>query len=190
MIMGARRSLQRSPRRRLQAWRASGFTLIEMMVAIAVIGIISGITIVETGRAYNRDQINRTSLQLRSWLLEISSQPDKLGQSCTITMDTGAIAGGTRIASVQPTACSTTPNLIMPGRSNLTFNVGATQPSWTFTRRNSIDSSNDVIIKFSLNGFTALRCVKVTAISGLLRLGRNDATSDVSAGTCNNWNTI
>lgn len=162
----------------------------ELMVTVAIIGVVFGITLRETGNAYNRDKLNQTSLLLRAWLLEISNKPDTIGQSCAVTISTGAITTGGQIASVSPSACSGSPVLAMPGNfSGLTFNVGATKTTWSFTRRNAIDSTSDVIIKLSLNGFTSLRCVKVQAISGLLRLGLNNTTSNVTA-TCSNWNII
>jgi prepilin-type N-terminal cleavage/methylation domain-containing protein len=190
MILKPRYSLRYLEKRRMQFSRPSGFSLVEVMVAVAIIGIITAIAVVESGKAYNRDKLNEATLLLRSWLLEISNKPDTIGQSCAITISTGTISTGAQIASVLPVTCSSSPTLLLPGRSSgQSFNVGASQTTWSFTRRNAINSANDVIIKFSINGFTSLRCVRVQAISGLLRLGYNDATSDVTA-TCNNWSTI
>ncbi len=190
MIQETRHSLHHPAKRRLQYRRTNAFTMVEAMVTIALIGIILGISIRESGSAYNRDKLNEASLLLRGWLLEIANKPDTTGQSCAITITPGTITTGGQIASVAPTTCSITPTLRLPGNfTGLTFNVGTTQATWSFTRRTAIDSANNVVIKLSLNGFTALRCVRVQAISGLIRLGRNDATSDVN-GTCNNWNSI
>lgn len=170
----------------------AGFTAIELLVSVAVFLTLVGISIAESGRTFNRDKLNEASLLLRGWLLEISNKPDTIAQSCAITISTGTISTGGQIASVSPTSCSSTPVLRMPGQfSGLTFNVGATQTTWSFTRRNAINSTNDVIIKLSTSGFTSLRCIKVQAISGLLRMGRNTSTSDVtSAGSCNQWNIL
>jgi len=190
MTIVTRHSFNLSGWRSVRSCQSIGFTIPEIMVTAAIIGIVSSISIIESGNAYNRDRLNQASLLLKGWLLELANQPDKVGQSCAVTISTGAITTGGQIASVSPSTCSNSPVLRMPGDfSSLKFNVGATNTTWSFTRRNAIDSTNDVIIKFSLNGYTALRCVRVQALSGLLRLGRNKATSDVTA-TCDNWNTI
>jgi prepilin-type N-terminal cleavage/methylation domain-containing protein len=191
MILKPCLSMDNDCRRAVKPGHSTGFTAIELMVTVSIIGIISSITIVESGRAYNRDKLNEASLLLRSWLLEISNKPDTIGQSCAVTISTGSIATGSQLATVSPAVCSSSPTLRMPGGvTGLSFNVGATQSTWSFTRRNAINSTNDVIVRLSLNGFTALRCVRVQAISGLLRLGRNNAISNVNTGTCDNWNRI
>ena len=166
-----------------------GYALSELMIVVAVIGIILGITIPETGRAYNRDKLNEAALLLRGWLGEVARKPDTIGQSCTVTIPTGTIATGGQIASVSPATCSSSPILRLPGITNLSFNVGATPNSWSFTPRNAISSATNIDIKLSLSTLTALRCVRVGAISGLLRLGRNDTTSNVSS-SCTSWSSI
>jgi hypothetical protein len=186
------RTMHHSGRRRIHWRQANAFTITELMVAFAILGFIAAISIRESGAAYNRDMLNDASLRLRAWLLEISNKPDTTGSSCQVTITTGTVSSGGVIARVLPTTCSGTPSLRIPtGFKTLTYNVGSTQTVWSFTRRNAIDSTNDVIVKLSLNGLTALRCVKVQAISGLVRLGRNNANSDVtSTGACSNWSLI
>jgi hypothetical protein len=58
-----------------------------------------------------------------------------------------------------------------------------------FTRRNSTTSTSNVDVKLATSSLTALRCVRVVAISGLLRVGRNNSSADVSQ-TCNSWNVL
>jgi len=166
-----------------------GFSLPELMITVAISTIVLSIVIPETGRAYNRDRLNEAALLLRGWLGEIATKPDTLGQSCTVTISTGTIATGGQIASVLPTTCSSSPTLRLPGISNSSFSVGATQASWSFTPRNAINSANNIEINLSLSNLTALRCVRVGAITGLLRLGRNDTTSNVSS-SCTTWSSI
>jgi prepilin-type N-terminal cleavage/methylation domain-containing protein len=169
-----------------------GFSMLELLVCVSVLAILSGITIAESGRTFHRDKLNEAALLLRGWLQEISSKPDTIAQSCAITITTGTINTGGEVARVTPTNCSSTPILRMPGQfSGLTFNVGATQTTWSFTRRSAINSTDNVIIKMSTNQITALRCVRVQAISGLLRMGRNNSTSDVSStGNCTEWSAL
>jgi hypothetical protein len=169
-----------------------GFSMLELLVSASILTILTGIVIAESGRTYHRDKLNEAALLLRGWLNEVANKPDTIAQSCAITISTGTISTGSQLASVTPATCSSTPVLRMPGQfSGLSFNVGTTQITWSFTRRNAIDSTNDVIIKMSTNQVTALRCVRVQAISGLLRMGRSNSTSDVSpTGTCNQWSAL
>jgi len=190
MIVKSVHSCQHSGRELIPFRRANGFTTLELVVIVAILTIIARISIVETRIAYDRDRINQASLLLAGWLQEISSKPDVLGQSCAVTITTGTVASGAQVASVSPTSCSSLPVLRLPGDfRSASYSVGATKTTWSFTERNAIDSTGDVTVKFSLTGLTSLRCVRLNAISGLVRLGSNNATSDVSQ-TCSTWNDI
>jgi hypothetical protein len=67
--------------------------------------------------------------------------------------------------------------------------VGATSNIVVFTRRNSTTSDKNVDVKLATSSLTALRCVRVVAISGLLRVGLNNSSADVSQ-SCNRWNVL
>lgn len=87
----------------------AGFTIVELVVVIAVIGILAGITIM----SYSRSQLNardtaiknaaaQTADALQLWATRNNTTPDKTGSSG---------AGGTDTGWVQPSATGTRNNI-------------------------------------------------------------------------------
>ena len=168
----------------------SGFTLLELMVVASIIVLVSAIVVPISRAPYRRDVLNDATLRLEAWLLEVSRKPNAEGQPCTVTFSTGSNrSGGAQLASVSPTSCATEAVLSLPTAQGQTFSVGATSNTVVFTRRNSTTSTSNVDVKLATSSLTALRCVRVVAISGLLRVGRNNSSADVSQ-TCNSWNVL
>ena len=179
--------------RHLQQWsprKEFGFTLLELMVAVSIILIVSAIVVPISRAPYRRDVLNDATLRLEAWLLEVSRKPNAEGQPCTVTFSTGSNrSGGAQLASVSPTTCATEAVLSLPTAQGQTFSVGATSNTVVFTRRNSTTSDENVDVKLATSSLTALRCVRVVAISGLLRVGLNNSSADVSQ-SCNRWNVL
>ena len=178
------------PVQRLRPRTESGFTLFELMVVVSIIVLVSAIVVPISRAPYRRDVLNDATLRLEAWLLEVSRKPNAEGQPCTVTFSTGSNrSGGSQLASVSPTTCATEAVLSLPTAQGQTFSVGATSNTVVFTLRNSTTSTSNVDVKLATSSLTALRCVRVVAISGLLRVGRNNSSADVSQ-TCNSWNVL
>lgn len=168
----------------------SGLTLLELMVVASIIVLVSAIVVPISRAPYRRDVLNDATLRLEAWLLEVSRKPNAEGQPCTVTFSTGSNrSGGAQLASVNPTSCATEAVLSLPTAQGQTFSVGATSNTVVFTRRNSTTSTSNVDLKLATSSLTALRCVRVVAISGLLRVGLNNSSADVSQ-SCNSWNVL
>lgn len=56
----------------------------------------------------------------------------------------------------------------------------------TFTPRGSVTSSSDAVVKIFLRNSRQLRCVRVSAILGLVRVGSNAAATS-SADSCTDY---
>ncbi len=176
---------------------ASGFTMMDMIVTVSVIGILSSVSYSASIVEWRREQANAAAMEFSAWLEPISRTPDVTGQPCTVTLTTGSSrAPGSPLATVSPASCSTQPTLRLPEiNQNTDYSVGASATSWSFTPRGSIttgsgataSSSNiDISIRFSMEGNLPVRCVRLSGTLGLLRFGSNNATGN-TASECTNW---
>jgi prepilin-type N-terminal cleavage/methylation domain-containing protein len=175
--------LHRQHRRRPSA----GFTLTELMVIVVIIGILSGITISTSLNSWRDAQVSDLAFQLAGWLEEISRAPEANGASCRVDFTTGTRPNGAVIATVTSTPTGATPpcavesNFTVPTRfGNQQISVGASTASVVFTPRNSITSTTDLQIRLALLGQAPVRCVRLSAILGLIRIGRNNGSSDTA----------
>ncbi|MCT0224854.1 prepilin-type N-terminal cleavage/methylation domain-containing protein [Synechococcus sp. CS-1328] len=162
--------------------KSEGFTLTEFMVVVVLIGIVGAVTISLGIDSWRRERLNAVVIELAGWLEEISRNPERNGTACTVTVDTGSRSPGSRLARVEPTSCSANPAFNIPatfGSDN--FNVGSSQDSWTFTPRGAISSASDVQVRIAISGQQPVQCVRLSGTLGLIRLGRNEASSDVSS---------
>lgn len=179
-----------SLRRRPRTGEAS-FSLMELMIVIAIIGMINGLTIALSGREWQRDRVNGVALGLASWLEEVRSNALRqisdtaTSGGCVVTVNTLTNATtGIGLATVSPADCASKSTFVIPGITNNVdrFNIANTNADTIiFTPRGSVTASSDAVIRIYLVGSTQLRCVRVSSILGLIRVGSNGQASSVSS---------
>lgn len=174
-----------------------GFTVLELLIAVAIFGVVSSVAVSAGLVEWRRDQANAAAMEFTAWLEPISRMPERNGTACTVTVTTGgSLAPGSVFATVLPAACSTEPSLRLPAinqRSN--YAVGATTTSWTFTPRGAIttgtgttasSTNTDISIRFAVGGLLPVRCVRLSGTLGLIRYGSNNGSGD-TATECTVW---
>jgi len=170
-----------------------GFSLLELVVVIAIIGLVVS-KVASTGAdVYRRDLLNQAITDLQSWLLEVRTSPDKNGISCTVVFNTGSnLAGNTAMATVTSSnssiPCASTSSVRLPAAGGLTFTVSAQGPTGfsntvIFTRRSATTATTNVEVGIAISRLTGLRCLRLLPVSGLLRLARNNSTSTFTSTT-------
>ncbi len=189
---GARRSLRRH--------RQAGFTIGELMVTVAVIGILSTVAIANSGNEWRRERTNTVATELAAWLEAIRANSQRLsGSYCNVTFNTtpaSKVAGdvlatvdqlnATTNATITPQACSLTPNFRISAFSNSpdTYNVAlapTTPATLSFNPRGAVSATTNTDLKIQLAGSPQLRCVRTTATAGLIRIGSNNAAASTAA---------
>lgn len=161
---------------------ASGFALSELMIVVVILGIISSVSTANFIFALRNAQVNEVALQLAGWLEQISRRPEANGTACTVTFYTGALNAGADLARVDPPACSPEPSFKVASLiGNDPIAMGSSATSVTFTPRTAITSSTDVQVRLSRSNQPPLRCIRLSAVLGLIRLGRDGGTASTNA---------
>ncbi|MCP9885110.1 prepilin-type N-terminal cleavage/methylation domain-containing protein [Synechococcus sp. ATX 2A4] len=174
-------------------FRFQAFTVAELMVTVAVIGVLSAVVFTSSQAFLRRDQANAAAAELVGWLEAISARSGSVGP-CTVQFTAAnGLAPGATFASLQAgdARCTPEPNLALPATDgNRTYNVAVTYtPNGTtalaFTNRAGVVANGvEAVVRISVNNQLPLRCVRIRF--GTLSTGINNATGDV-AQTCTVW---
>lgn len=156
----------------------SGFTIIEMMVAVVILGIASSIAIANLQQVWEREQVIAAGNELVGWL-EQARRAGIAGPSCTVTFSSGAVAQNGTLAQVANNStgrCSTIQPLLLSGlTSNHSITATPSVASLTFTIRGTVSlasgSGNQrVLLASTQSGYA--RCVAIDNLLGNIALGR------------------
>jgi prepilin-type N-terminal cleavage/methylation domain-containing protein len=161
---------------------APGFALSELMIVVVILGIISSVSTVNFIFALRNAQVNEVALQLAGWLEQISRRPEANGTACTVTFNTGPVNSGAIMATVEPPNCSPEPSFrVVSLIGNDPLSIGSSATTVTFTPRTAITSTTDVQVRISRGNRPPLRCIRLSAVLGLIRQGRDGSTASTSA---------
>ena len=198
---------------------SQGFTLVELMVTIAVLGVVSGLVVPAGINAYRTQRVNAAVSELAGWLNEVRASTDSKNVSCKVSITTTgtlrshdvvatatAIEPGTKIDAPGKVCGSGNP-LRLPGAGGSSrFYVGTsfTDDEFYFTQRGAIstddnktglakstgtNSDNNLSIRISADGEPPMRCIRLTGMLGLVRIGYN-STTGVTTNDCTDWGAL
>ncbi|WP_411876639.1 Tfp pilus assembly protein FimT/FimU [Vulcanococcus limneticus] len=194
-----------------------GFSIVELLVTVAVIGILGGIVIPTGITAYRIQRVNAVVTDLAGWLDEVRASADTNNISCRVSITSSAslrsqdiVATATAITPGTTTAasgvvCGSGNPMRLPGvGGSSTYSVATSFSNnlFYFTQRGAISTDNtaglakssgttdaNLSIRISADGQPPMRCIRLTGMLGLVRLGLNNTTGATSSD-CTTWGAL
>jgi hypothetical protein len=178
--------------------RHQAFTLIEMVVTVAVLGIVSAVVFTSSDYFLRRDRANAAVNELAGWLEAMSAKAGSVGP-CWWVVRRGGLEPGTPFAYSSGAGCTERTNLMLPVIDGARYYLVTAEfpngdwvsfidpKAWmAFSPRSGVVADGkDIIIKVAVNGEPPMRCVRISF--GSIITGINNATGDADNNTCTVW---
>lgn len=179
--------------------RRNAFSIVEMLVATACLGILLSASIQVTNNALRREESLAVALAVAGWLEEIQRNATRLSKPCRVTFNaTQNSVGwtpmnpGEAIATVSPETCAVEPVLLLPRTGfSQQANTPDRKPFQIAINYDTKDSLNGPDLIFTPIGGVTLtfrylflvrnvlagnqvsqRCVRITTAVGIIGVGK------------------
>lgn len=155
-----------------------GFTMIEVIVVLIIIGILSAIMAPSFLSMFNKNKVNDTLEQVRGALREAQREAIRKSKSCAVTLDTTN-------KKISSPCLVTGDRTLTNGVAILTHDLDGTPPSVTFSMRGSTTNSGLIIVQMSDGSTDKKGCLVISEGPGIMRTGvYNGSTTSISSGNC------
>ncbi len=168
-----------------------GFTLIETLTIVLIIGILSAISAPSFLGLLNRSKVNDALSQVRGALQECQREAIRKSKSCTITLDiTNKKVTGDLLITGDRDLCEKR-NLAgncIKSTVAIATNLTGTPPTITFSFKGNTTDSGKIVV-YDPDGSTQdKKCFVISNGLGIMRTGKysgsTSSAADISAGTC------
>ncbi len=164
--------------------RAKGFTLIELLVTVSIVGIMSGIALVNYSRSWMDQRLLSTTRDLENWLNAQRRNAIKNSLTYTITFDTenkqlisnsGDVfdlrkSFGNKHERLSITSSPSVDSSTEPGGIHFSFRG--------LSQNHHLTSNGTVELRLRLEGISTERCIRIISPIGMIRDG--SATDNAS----------
>lgn len=156
----------------------SGFTLIEMLATIVVIGVIAAIAAPNFLGLLNRNRVNEAARQIEGALTEAQRQAIRRGRQCSISIDT--------VNKIISNPAGGGGCLLSNRNLNDLIRLDTNRATITFSGKGNIDVTPRPVLVVSIpNGTNLQRCVVLDSLLGSQRSGEYSGTPTTPvSGNC------
>ncbi len=155
-----------------------GFTLIELVVVLIIVGIIAGIATPNLISLYRRNQVNAALSELLGAIRETQRQAMRQGRICRLDIDPNS-----NIMTATPPGCLMTTRTIDTG-IDIRTNLPGGNPNISFSHKGSTTRMGTIVL--SSDSTPHQRCFVISLGLGIMRTGhyQRSSTDSVSASDC------
>lgn len=163
-----------------------GFSLAELLITTAIIGIFAALSINIGLRQWQRERVNAMAVQLAGWL-ETVRRASLRGTSCAVSISTGTVTDNGIVAATTDDSGVAGDNNCLSGsplrvneNSNMRFSLSLSPAgSFGYTQRGTFwSASSPVVITIALAEGGPSRCVQISGLLGAVDVGKS------SGGSC------
>jgi len=155
-----------------------GFSLLELVIVIAIVGILSGISITTFGRNRSKEELKQASREGIAWLKQVQSRAIQQHRICAITIDrqsASAVATPTSVSTLQESEQCTgigshtfnSPIILL--KSDCPLSDDSQSLNVSFTARGTMPCGGEIYLE-SRNKNNQ-RCISLLAPLGVIREG-------------------
>lgn len=171
---------------------SGGFTLIEMLVIVAIIGILSAIAAPSFLGLFSRNKVDNALNQVRGALQECQREAIRKSKSCTITLDiTNKKVTSDLLVTGERDLCEKRDDFgnCIKSIVAIATNLSGTPPTITFSFRGTVILADaGKVVLSTLDDPNKKKCLVISAPLGIMRTGNytglNSTAAEITAGTC------
>ena len=156
----------------------SGFTLMEIIITVAIAGILAGVALASFNSSYENERLRSGSKVLAAWIDEQRKKAIQNSSACTVSVevDGGEVDKLSSQCSFESSVGDEfDPQSYIIADNDLSLTQISGSSSWVFTPRGTTTADTDEPPEFRLtlaNSNALGRCIRILAPLGLVRLAR------------------